>query len=141
MIVGAILNLIGIAITIKATINVWHVYGPGPVWPWVNETLTNCRVKLKRLSPWNRRGKNTHTQAVTASLAVTASVRAKLRKRLGFKGEGDSVEIRIDRLEKAITGLYRELDENETDANKHYSGLIESISELKQKLDEESRRL
>lgn len=140
-IVGAILNLIGIAFTIKATINVWHAYGPGPVWPWVNKALTICRIKLKRLSPWNRRGKNTHTQVASACFAVTASVRAKLRKRLGFKGEGDSVEKRIGRIEKAITGLYRELDENEADSQSNNSSLRKSISELKQKLEDESRRL
>jgi hypothetical protein len=139
--IGVLLNLIGIIITIKATVNMWHAYGPGPVWPWVHKALSICRVKIKLLHPWRRKGKSVHIQGLPASIAVTSSVSVKLRKRLGFKGEDDSNEKRIRRLEEAVMGLYRELDENKADTEKSNSALRKSIGDLQQKLKEESRRL
>lgn len=138
---GAFLNLFGIVITIKATINVWHAYGPGPVWPWGNKAMSICRAKLKRLNPWRRKGKSIHTQGIPASFSMAGSVSVKLRKRLAFKDEDDTNEKRLSRLEEAVMGLYKELDNNEAATQKDHSDFRESINELKQNLDEESRRL
>ena len=141
VLVGFLFNVTGIYLTLTATINVWRAYGTGPVWPWISYNMRKIRSMIKRLTFWTRKRKDARIPVKPASAVASGSeIIINGIKRLNFNA-AMSDDMRFKRLEEAVMGIYKELDESREDTKEEHDALRVSINDLEKQVSNESERL
>ncbi len=135
---GTILNVLGLVCAARALVHAWKAYGQGPLLPWLANGLIRAAAVLRHLTPWAKR--NATVQTMSGSMAVTSSLSARVTIRVGFP-ESLSDRERIDRLVRAVEGIYDELGEYRSISNREQAAVSERVSKLAAQLDTESKRL
>ena len=143
VVIGSFFNLLGIYFALRANINVWHAYRSGvPVWPWISNSVYRFRSKIKRYRLWPRKRGDKHITIAPESITATiSSFNIKLKKRLNFANKDMSEAERFKRLEEAVQGIYKELDEKGKETVKTLDALRNSLNDIRKKVTDESKRL
>jgi hypothetical protein len=134
---GTALNIFGLVCGGRAFVIAHAAYGSGPLLPWVASASGSVRALWRRMTPWVKRGS---VVDVSMAATLTSRVSARATVRTGFPSDLTDAE-RIERLVRAVDGIYAELDEDRLMANELHTAVTEKIDRLAVRLDDESQRL
>lgn len=136
---GTILNVAGIFCAACVLFKIQRSYGRGPLFPWTLNSLRIIKIIIRRLMFWSRRRKDAVVHVGGASATATRCS-ARMVVRVGFP-DGITDAQKMERLIRAITGIYSELDEDRQSSTRQHGMLVERIEDLSRYIDRESRRL
>lgn len=135
---GTILNVLGLVCSARALVHAWEAYGQGPLLPWLANGLIWAAAMRRHLKPWAKR--NATVQTLSGSVTATSSVSGRVTVQVDFPEDLSDRE-RIDRLVRAVKGIYNELGEARSISNREQAEVSERVSKLAAQLDTESKRL
>jgi len=136
--VGTALNLFGLYCGWRAFVAAWDTYGEGNLWPWLAAAVARARSVLRRLTFRGQR--DAHALSVSGAAMSTSSASVRVTARMGFPDEASDAE-RIASLVRAVRGIYDELAEDRSIANRRDMEVSQRLSELSTMIGDESRRL